>query len=400
MSTKWPAHARERRAWQQTHRGGTRDDRMLREIEVSLPPRIAGRAVDIDAALSTELEAAVREIAVLDAAHGDQLEALGLLLLRTESVASSKIEAIDADLDDYARALHGIRSNPSAVAMAAATDALDALIGSASRERRVTIPNFLAAHRILMADDKYEHMHAGRFRDMQNWIGGSDHSPRGSLYIPPPPDTVADYMADLETFVNRSDLSALAQAAIAHAQFESIHPFTDGNGRIGRALINSVLRLRGVTTLVVVPLASALVARRDRYFELLTLYRTGDVRPLISDFARCAAIAAAQSRTTAERLREEIPHEWRDLLGGVRAGSAAAALLGHLPAHPILSAEEAQTLTNASRSSVFAAIDRLAEAGVLRPLTDRKHNQIWGAGAVLDELDDLGVRIADAARPM
>lgn len=87
------------------------------------------------------------------------------------------------------------------------------------------------------------------------------------------------------------------------------------------------------------------------------------------------------------------------MLGGVRAGSAAAALLGHLPAHPILSSEEAEVLTNSSRSSVFAAIDRLASAGVLRPLTDRKRNQIWGAGAVLDELDYLGVRIADAARP-
>ena len=108
-----------------------------------------------------------------------------------------------------------------------------------------------------MRDDPGESAYAGRLRDMQNWIGGSDHSPRGALYVPPPPETVADYLADLLDYANRDDVPTLVQAAIAHAQFESIHPFTDGNGRIGRALINTVLRRRGATTRVVIPLASA-----------------------------------------------------------------------------------------------------------------------------------------------
>ena len=155
---------------------------------------------------------------------------------------------------------------------------------------------------------------------MQNWIGGSDHSPRGALYVPPPPETVADYLLDLLVYANLDDVPALVQAAIAHAQFESIHPFTDGNGRIGRALINTVLRRRGVTTRVVIPLASALVAHRDRYFELLTAYRGGSVRPLIESFAAGARIAAAESRITAGRLRE-IPAQWSDRRGPVRGGA-------------------------------------------------------------------------------
>ena len=188
----------------------------------------------------------------------------------------------------------------------------------------------------------------------------------------------------------------MVQAAIAHAQFESIHPFTDGNGRIGRALINTVLRRRGATRRVVVPLASALVAHRERYFDLLNAYRSGSVKPLIASFADSSRIAASESAITARRLRE-IPAEWHEMVGFVRSGSAAAKMLGLLPSRPILTSDDACAAVDAPRSSIFAAIDRLRVAGVLRPLTDRKRDQVWGAGAILDELDDLGMRIACAS---
>jgi Fic family protein len=204
-------------------------------------------------------------------------------------------------------------------------------------------------------------------------------------------------MTDLLAFANRTDPPALAQAAIAQAQFESIHPFTDGNGRIGRALINTILRRRRTTTHVVVPLASALVARRERYFDLLGSYRDGQVRPLLTSFAQACRTAASEAATTATRLGE-IPSEWRSLAGPVRAGSAAAKLLALLPTQPILSCEDACSRVEAPRSSVFAAIGRLHDAGVLRPLTDRRRDRVWGAGAILDELDDLSLRIARASR--
>jgi fido (protein-threonine AMPylation protein) len=392
----WPPHEHETRPWRQAHRGGTKDDRMLREVTVSLPPLIADQGISVDPTLAADLESAMREITALDGTQGADLEALGVLLLRTESVASSKIEAVEASLDDYARALHGIRSNTSAVSMVAATTALDAMIGEVSRSGRIELAALTSAHEALMREDPAEAEYAGRLRDMQNWIGGSDHSPRGALYVPPPPDLVQGYLDDLVAFANRDDLSALVQAAIAHAQFESIHPFTDGNGRIGRALINTVLRRRGATTRIVIPLASALVAHRERYFDLLDAYRRGEVRPLLASFAESSRIAASESRVTATRMGE-IPGDWRDLVGPLRSGSAAAKLLEILPARPIFSSEDVGDAIDAPRSSVFAAIDRLRDAGVLRPLTDRKRDQVWGAGAILDELDDLGLRIGRAS---
>jgi Fic family protein len=394
-AVSWPRHRHEGQAWQQAGRSGAKEDRMLRKITVSLPPMIADQDLTLDSYLATDVESAMREISKLDAMYGADLEALGVLLLRTESVASSKIEAVEATLDDYARALHGIRTNPSAISMVAATTALDTMINDVTHHDRIELAAITSAHGLLMRDEPGEAPWAGRLRTIQNWIGGSNYSPRGALYVPPPPTTVPDYMDDLLTFANRDDLPALVQAAIAHAQFESIHPFTDGNGRIGRALINTVLRRRGATTRVVVPLASALVARRDGYFDLLNAYRTGDVRPLISTFAESSRIAAAESQITARRLGE-IPDEWR-VMAKARAGSAAAQLLAHLPSRPIMSSEDASAIIDAPRSSVFAAINRLYDAGVLRPLTDRRRDQVWGASLILDELEDLSLRIGRAA---
>ena len=262
---------------------------------MSRPPLIAGLGVDLDSAVVADLERAMREITALDS-EGSHLLALSPLLLRTEWVASSKIEAIEANLDDYAQALHGIRTNSSAVSMAAATSALATLIDDVAVGGRIEVAALTTAHAVLMRDDPSEAAYAGRVRDMQNWIGGSDHAPRNALYVPPPPETVTEYLDDLVAFANRDDLPALAQAALAHAQFESIHPFTDGNGRIGRALINTVLRRRGATSRIVVPLASALVAHRERYFDVLNAYRRGEIEPLLTSFATASRISAHEGR--------------------------------------------------------------------------------------------------------
>ena len=369
---------------------------MLREVEVWIPPRIATLDMVVPPALASDIEVCLREIAALDASHGVHLGALGTMLLRTESVASSKIEHVEADVTQYARALYGVRSNRSAVSMAAATVALQQLVASVDGGGDLTLDAVLRAHHALMHDDPTEAPYAGRLRDVQNWIGGSDHSPRNALYVPPPPETVEAYMSDLLAFTHRLDMSTLVQAAIAHAQFESIHPFTDGNGRIGRALINTVLRRRGVTSTVVVPLASALVARRETYFELLTRYREGDPTAVVSAFASSSRLAAQESRVTAARMAA-FPEMWREAVGRVRADSAAARLLDALPTMPVLSAEEAEDVVGVAPSALYRGLDRLVEAGILRPLTDRKRNQVWGVADLLDELDDLSVRIGAAA---
>lgn len=397
MQVKLEPHMREIRPWTQSFRGGTKEDRMLSEIEVWLPPSIRHLDLIIPSKLGAQLDAALRSITRLDESHGRHLSPLSTLLLRAESVASSKIERIEATVEDYARALHGIKANAAASSMVASTRALHSLIGSVDLGKSLNLGSILTAHATLMADDPAETSYAGRVRDMQNWIGGSDFSPRGAMYVPPPSETVDDSLEDLIRFANRDDLNVLAQAAITHAHFESIHPFTDGNGRIGRALINTVLRRRGATSRVVVPLASALVARRDEYFDVLDAYRRGDAAPIIGAFSSASVIVAEESQVTAVRLAT-MPTEWMATTGIPRRGSAARRLLDNLLDEPIFSADEATAHLGGSTSSLYAALHRLEAVGVIRPLTDRSRNQVWGAVSLMDELDDLGMRIGTRAR--
>ncbi|WP_269928025.1 Fic family protein [Kocuria massiliensis] len=392
------AHGERVVEWRQSQRGGSREDRMLRHTTVSLPPKIADFSPKIPSSIAMRTDSALTAITQLDSSYGHHLASLSSLLLRAESVASSKIEHIEASLEDFAKASHGEKSNASATSMVASAKALNSLITSVDDGCPISLSNILTAHRTLMADDTSEARYAGRLRDMQNWIGGSDYSPRNAMYVPPPPVTVKDYLDDLLEFANRDDVPALAQAAVAHAQFESIHPFTDGNGRIGRALINTILRRRGVTTKVVVPLASALVAKKEAYFDVLSAYREGDAGPIIRAFSQAARTSARESVASAQRLAE-LPQLWIDMYRGVsgkspRAGSAASEILDVLRTMPFFTREDVEDVLGGATSSIYSAIEKLAEAGILRALTDRKRRQIWCAGAVIDELEDLGHRIA------
>ena len=395
-ATEWPAHRSETRPWRQAARAGSRADRTLSEVVVSLPPLLAGLTWDAGVELQQELDAARRAIIGLDARHGNRLGALGRLLLRTEAVSSSRIERVDATLEDYARATVGSRANAGALSMVAATEALTTMVDRAGRSGTIEEEAVLAAHGTLLADDPMDGRYAGAYRTMQNWIGGSDYSPRDAIHVPPPPGTVPEYMTDLLAFANRDDVDPIVQAAIAHAQFESVHPFTDGNGRIGRALITAILRRRGLTTVVVVPIASALAARRSRYFSLVNEYRQGSLAPFVQELATAGLVAAEEAGRTAEQI-ERLPDLWAREVAP-RAASSAALLLDALLDDPVLTTARARAITGRAASSVGSAVKQLVDAGVLLPLTERTRDQAWVATDVLLELSDLEERIGAAIR--
>ena len=280
--------------------------------------------------------------------------------------------------------------------MVAATAALTEMVASAGRAGAISLTEILAAHRTLMRDDPVDGRYAGQVREVQNWILGSDYSPRGAVHIPPPPETVPSYLDDLLRYANRDDVPPLVQAAVVHAQFESIHPLTDGNGRIGRALINAVLRRRGVTRATVVPIATAMVADRDGYFRLVNNYRRGELGPFVRSLVTSTTIATEESRRTAERFRD-LPSEWRDLVKP-RAGSTLEALIENLLEHPVLGIEDAVGIAKTSAQSVYLAMDRLTEHGIVKEITGRTRDRVWAASEVIAELDDLSSRIAAAVR--
>ena len=393
-SLRWPAHGVESLPWQQKMRGCTREDRMMRSVDATIPPFIAARDYSPSLEEMIASERALLAVAQSDTDAEGHSAALSRFMIRSESAASSKIERINATARDYAKAIAGNKGNSAATSMVAASRALHELITTVGDAGRFEMEFLMSAHRALMVDDPDEADYAGILRDMQNWIGGSDHSPRGALHVPPTPERAGALMDDLITYLNRDDVPALVQAAIGHAQFESIHAFTDGNGRIGRALVSAVLRRRGVTKNAVVPLASGLLARRDDYFAALGSYRLGDPAPLILLFAQSARVAATASRETIARLKA-MPDEWRADLKP-RAGSLSEALIDAFTDHPVMSVHEIDAVTSdTTRSQAYRVIDRLVDAGFLEEITGRKRDRIWAASEVLAALADLGCRIQD-----
>lgn len=197
----------------------------------------------------------------------------------------------------------------------------------------LTVTEIRTIHHRLFEDTRDTAI-GGVIRDRQNWIGGRDN-PWGARFIPVPEDQVDRLLKDLCRFAARDDLSAVAQAAIVHAQFETIHPFSDGNGRVGRALIHLILRSRGLAPYYVPPISLVLAANYAQYERGLTAFREQKIEEWCGLFARSVAIACRAARELATRI-EELKVRWREQAGAPRADSAAAKLIDLLPVQPVL----------------------------------------------------------------
>ncbi|HZZ85990.1 MAG TPA: Fic family protein [Anaeromyxobacteraceae bacterium] len=322
------------------------------------------------------------------------LEVLARRLLRAESVASSRIEGLvlsqrrlaraeveEADTrDETARSVLG---NVAAMEEAVA-------LGSVTRPLRPS--DVLALHRVLMLATTTPQI-AGELRDRQNWIGGNAYNPGRADFVPPPPELVKELVKDLVAFINRTDLPPVVQAAVAHAQFETIHPFADGNGRVGRALIHVVLRRRGLAPRYVPPVSLVLAADSKAYVGGLTAFREERAGDWILLFARALERAAAKASELARKLAE-LQETWRDRAGRPRRHSSAEALIVQLPAHPIVTVATAQKFLGRSKQAVNEAIAVLADKGVLRPVTLAKRNRAWEARELFDLINEIERELA------
>ena len=218
------------------------------QYDAYLPDRLADWAISLPADVAADVSDAERAVAEMNSL-GPQLanlEAVARLLLRAESVASSRIEGLEVGVGRLARAEAAKEAGDSvtdvtAEAVLGNVEAMELAVTELAAKRELALDDLLALHAALMTHTSTPEL-GGQIRTVQNWIGGNNHNPCGAEFVPPPPEYVPDLLEDLVSFLNSSDFPPVAQAAIAHAQFETIHPFADGNGRIGRALIHRAQR--------------------------------------------------------------------------------------------------------------------------------------------------------------
>ncbi|MBA2272315.1 MAG: Fic family protein [Actinobacteria bacterium] len=335
---------------------------------------------------------AERAIAALNATARPELQPLARLLLRTESIASSKVEGLQVDARALARAEAaqdlGQGIGHQAADVLANVDAMLYAIETAASSDAVGVDDFLAIHRVLLEASANPSI-AGRIRRSQNWIGGNNYNPCGADFVPPPHDLVEKLLADLCSFCNDYSLPPLVQAAIAHAQFENIHPFDDGNGRTGRALIQVILRRRKLAPSFVPPISVVLAADKDRYINGLTLYRDDRIGDWLEMFASVAARAATLAAKYVDRVAALQTH-WRRQVEEVLAPRADAALwpiIDELPAHPVITVAVGVTVARRSRPAVRNAISDLVKAGVLIPISESPRNRSWEAVGLLELIE-------------
>ena len=402
------AHLEQRR-WPGEPSGWTRRDRRPCDYAVCWPGFVANRSFVIDGDVAADVADAEAALVYLDASVAalGSTEALARLLLRAECVASSQIEGLEVDTRrllraDAARTLGDPVSDVTAAEVLANIDAMSWGLGAAEPDEEITLERLLETHRRLMAGTRLAE-HGGRIRTQQNWIGGGDFNPCSAAFVPPPPEAVPGLLDDLMAFCNQDMLPALAQAAIAHAQFETIHPFVDGNGRTGRVLLHLVLRRRRLGERIVAPVSLVLATWATDYVAGLMGTRyigPADSPEAMAGINRWVALLASACRRAVEdaewfetRVRE-LQASWIERVGPTRRDSTVRHLIEALPGMPVLSTASAAKATDRSFQATSQAVKRLTDAGVLRQITVGRRNRAFEAPDLIDAFTTLERRLA------
>lgn len=389
IARPWSAVTTEQLSWQPSTSFALPAGRARRQsgpYQAAIPADIAGVSdVPLTPATRALMTEAATEIARFDQEVGADLAPFSSVLLRTESAASSRIENLAASAKAIALAELGDTSRENAAIIVANTVAMEAAIALADHLDGDAI---LAMHKALLGSTEPET--AGKWRTVQNWIGGSDWSPHHAMFVPPHPDQVPAAIRDFERFLARDDLPALVQAAVAHAQFETIHPFTDGNGRTGRALVHSLLRRRELSRHVTVPVSAGLLADTRSYFEALTAYREGDPEPIVERLANASFAAINNGRALVDELHT-VRASWDEAISA-RRGASAWRLADMLLSQPVVASPLVQRQLDVTAPAALGAIQQLVEAGVIVKVSGRERYRRYSAPGVLDALDAFAIR--------
>ncbi len=358
--------------------------------------------------LGTEVDAAVaraeQSVRDLDRRSFAGLIPLARLLLRSEAIASSRIEGISPSPKQAALAELGQHESVAGVNQAARlvaqnmTVVTEASAAIASAEQ-VTVDQLVDLQRSLLTDAPRLH----GLRRTQNWVGGSAYHPLDAEFVPPAPQGVPAAMEDLVRYMNGAAHSPIVQAALVHAQFETIHPFADGNGRVGRALIHTVLTRRGLTQASILPVSLVLATFDDHYIGGLTAFRHDDApdsesahrarETWIAVFAGAVADAAAQASDLVDDV-DELHQDWlarierhRDTTGlrrALRRDSAVRAIVDGLPGTPVLTPTSVRRIHGVSMNAASKALESLHGADVLTTVSIGRGLRAYLCPDVLD----------------
>ena len=365
----------------------SRRRKILPTYEAAAPASIAELPVEIPAQLTRRISEVEVSLARFDQAQATRKWPLPALLLRSESSSSSQIERLTSSARNVALAELSDKAPANALLIAGNVAAMREALGQSGE---IGIDSICAIHDVLM---RGTHEATG-LREEQVWIGGTPYSPHGATFVPPHADRIRPCLKDLEAFGAREDVQPVAKAAIFHAQFETIHPFTDGNGRTGRTLLHRMLASDEVLLHTMLPVSAGLLHDVERYMGALDAYHNGSIEPIIECLADALELAVVIGSRIASDV-DEVLAEWAST-NTDRMGSASHRLPALLVEQPVVNvayiAEHLGITDRAARNLVEAACER----SILAKMGNAKRGAFYQAPdliAVLEEASSLeGIR--------
>lgn len=317
------------------------------------------------------------------------------MYVRKEAVLSSQIEGTQSSLQDLLAAEAHILSPGLPRDVDEVVNYVTAMNYGLARlaELPVSVRLIREIHQRLLQGVRGARLTPGELRRTQNWIGPGGCSLNEATFVPPPPHEVPEALGALETFLHaESDIPALVRIGLAHAQFETIHPFLDGNGRVGRLLISFLLCQREILVKPVLYLSHYFKRHRAEYYERLQAVRdTGDWEGWLAFFLRGVASVSLEATDTARRilaLRED--HRARVTQGLGRAAGNGHKVLEHLYQRPIVAVADVEALTATSYTAANNLVSRLVELGVLVEATGYRRNRLFRYQAYIDLFGEGG----------
>lgn len=366
-------------------------ERVRAFIPDPLPP---DPPLKFDAALQEQLDAALLTLGRLDGVSA-LLPDLSLFLyayVRKEAVLSSQIEGTESSLSDLL--LFELHEAPGVPLddvqevsnyVAALNHGLARLRGGFPLSNRL----IREIHEVLLSRGRGSGKEPGEFRRSQNWIGGT--RPGNASFVPPPPRNVAACMSALEKFLHdeKAPLPALARAALAHVQFETIHPFLDGNGRVGRLLITFQLCHSGILREPLLYLSLYFKQNRSRYYELLDrMRREGDWEGWLAFFLDGVRLTAESAVATARRLAALFSADRERISGGGRRAGSAMRVHDAFKARPVTSMQDLRKRSGLSFPATASGMALLRELGIARELTGKRRNRVFAYDKYLAILNE------------
>jgi Fic family protein len=303
-----------------------------------------------------------------------------MMYVRKEAVLSSQIEGTQSSLQDLLAAEAKVLAPDLPRDVAEVVNYVNAMNHGLRRlsELPVSVRLMREIHAKLIANVRGSSLDPGELRKSQNWIGPGGSSIEEAVYVPPPPDQVPEALASLERFLHQDDdIPLLIKVGLAHAQFETIHPFLDGNGRVGRLLITFLLCERGVLSKPVLYLSRYFKSKRQAYYDILQSVRdTGDWEAWLGFFLQGIAEVSAEASDTARRIlemREAHRSEITEHLG--RAAGNGLRILEYLFKHPIISVKQVRTIIKTSNPAANTLVRKLVDRGILKEITGQKRHR-------------------------